>query len=130
MMNAIGLPKNNINTVMDCISSVTFCILVNGKMTDEFSPKRRVRLGNLLFSFLFFISAEGMCALLDDVVNRKAIQGLKIANNTSSITHFCFADDSILFFCVKETDCKKMAHILKTYEEASSQLINMEKLGL
>lgn len=57
--------------------------------------------------FIFIIAAEGMCALIDDAANMNAIRGFKVAKN-----------------------CKEIATILNHYEEASGQLVNLDKSGL
>lgn len=130
IMNAMGFPKLIIDSIMDCITTVTFSVLINGNRTDEFKPCRGVRQGDPLSSFLFIIAAEGMCALFDDAARRKKIQGFKVASTAPAITHLCFADDSVLFFRAIESDYKEVAHVLKTYEEASGQLVNLEKSGI
>lgn len=100
MMNTMGFPRKIVNTVMDCISSIIFSILINGKRIEEFFLERGVRQGDPLSSYLFIIAVEGMCALLDDRANRKVIQGFKVASSAPTITHLCFADYNILFFRV------------------------------
>lgn len=98
MMIAMRFPAPIISIVMDCISTMVFSILINGKRTSEIHPERGVRQGDPLSSFLFIIAAEGMSALLDDAANRKTIHGFKVASTAPAITHLCFADDSIHFF--------------------------------
>lgn len=130
IMTPMNFPRATIKVVMDCISTVTFSIFINGNRIEEFYPERDVRQGDPLSSFLFIVTAEGMCAFLDDAANRNAIRGFKVAKDAPAVTHLCFADDSIIFFRAKDADCTEIAKILNMYEEASGQLVNLEKSGL
>lgn len=130
IMVTMGFPNSIVNSIMNCITTVTFSILINGNRMEEFKPQRGVRQGDPLSSFLFMISAEGMCALFDNATRMKKIQVFKVASTAPGFTHICFADDSILFFRAKESDYKEVAQILKIYEEASGQLVNLDKSGI
>jgi len=46
------------------IESATISILVNESPTDEFKAQRRLRLGDLIASFLFLLVAEGLNKLM------------------------------------------------------------------
>jgi len=45
---------------MECVSSTTSSMLVNGSYIDEFRLGRDLRQGNHLSSFLFFVAAKGL----------------------------------------------------------------------
>lgn len=47
-----------------------------------------------------------------------------------SITHLFFADDSLMFFKADLNTCKYVKECLDTFEQASGQIINFEKLAL
>lgn len=40
---------------------------------------------------------------------------------------YFFANDSLLFFKVSHEECKRVCEVLRVYEEASSQKINLDK---
>jgi len=41
----MGFPTKVVNTIINCISTVTFSILINGQPTKSFQPHRGLRQG-------------------------------------------------------------------------------------
>ena len=112
---------------MKCVHSTSFSILVNGQPSRKFLPTRGLRQGDPLSPFLFIICAEGLSTLLRDAEAKREIHGLKIGKKVDAISHFFFADDSLLFARANEDEVDKVLDILATYETASGQKLNMEK---
>ena len=76
---------------MECITTVSYSILVNGEPKGLLRPSRGLRQGNPLLSYLFFFCAEGLNALLREAALRGEIHGFSICRNGPKLTH--------LFFC-------------------------------
>lgn len=53
---------------MRCISTVSYSIVLNGKVGERFRPSRGIRQGNPLSPFLFLICSEGLSSLMRIVV--------------------------------------------------------------
>jgi len=51
-LKTMGFPNNIILTIMQCIRTVKFCILINGQPTDFFLPKRGLRQGDLMSPYI------------------------------------------------------------------------------
>ena len=76
---------------MECITIVSYFILVNGEPKGLFRPSRGLRQGDPLSPYLFLFCAEGLNALLRKAALRGEIHGFYICRNGPKLTH--------LFFC-------------------------------
>ncbi|KAL2892194.1 LINE-1 reverse transcriptase-like protein [Bienertia sinuspersici] len=127
MMLKMGFPSCFVKCIMNCVTSSSFSVLINGQPSRRFSPSRGLRQGDPLSPFLFIICAEGLSRLLKDAERRKVIHGLKIGKHVQPITHLFFADDSLLFVRATEGEIEAVMEILSKYEMASGQKLNLEK---
>ena len=53
--------------------------------------------------------------------------GFQCTRRCPRISHLFIADDSILFTRANDSDCASLLEILKVYEKASGQMVNLEK---
>ncbi|KAI5323914.1 hypothetical protein L3X38_032987 [Prunus dulcis] len=88
--------------IMDCISTVSYSVQVNGEAT-------------------------GLSALLTNGLRLKRIKGVSVAQGAPILSHLFFADDSILFCNAHLSDVSNLLQILRVYEQASGQIINFDK---
>lgn len=70
---------------------------------------------------------KGLSLLIQDVIARRSITGLSISEQSPTISHLFFADDSLVFIRANYVECFILSNLLRKYEEASSQCINFEK---
>jgi hypothetical protein len=119
-----------IRTIMDCVSTVSFSILINGNPTKSFSPKRGLRQGDPLSPYLFIICVDVLSALLNKAQQDKVIHGVKIAPGAPEITHLFFADDSLMFCRANEEEATQVQRIITRYQLASGQMVNYNKSEL
>lgn len=112
---------------MKCISTVSYRLIVNGCLTEEFHPSRGLRQGDTLSPYLFLICAEGFSALQNAAENEGKLQGVTICENAPSITHLLFADDSLLLMKANRDNASHLQSVLQLYEECSGQTINKDK---
>lgn len=75
----MGFPNNIINVIMSCIRTVTFSIMINGEPIDPFHPKRGIRQGDLLSSYIFILCVEIMSGLIAKGQQEGIIHGINIA---------------------------------------------------
>lgn len=80
-LKTMGFPSRLVNTIMLCVRSVTFSILINGNPSACFKPKRGIRQGDPLSPYLFIICAEVLSGLIANYQNEGKIHGIAIARN-------------------------------------------------
>lgn len=64
VMEVMGLNVRMVNLIMDCVTSASYSILINGTPKDHIVPKRGLRKGDLLSSYLFLLCTESLISLL------------------------------------------------------------------
>ncbi|XP_021771707.1 uncharacterized protein LOC110735833 [Chenopodium quinoa] len=127
VLDKFGFAQNWYSSVMDCVRSVTFSVLVNGRPTDEFSPRRGFRQGDPISPYLFILCVEVFSHLLREAEEWGSLRGVRIAPSAPSISHLLFADDCIIFSRAAVNDAEVIQDILNTYELLLGQKINFDK---
>jgi len=113
---------------MECISTVSPLVLVNGFPTDEFKFERGLRQGDLLSPFLFLIAAEGLNVMMKALVKAGLFSGYKVGtNNLLSITHLQFADDTLLIGDRSWANIRALKALLLLFEVTSGLKVNFHK---
>ena len=130
IMETMGFSTKWIRLVMNCVTSVSYSLMVNGIQSGHFLPSRGLRQGDPLSPYLFLLCAEGFSKLLKCATHEGSIQGVAAASKGPKISHLFFADDSLLFCRARMEDCNKLMEILKCYEKASGQCVNSDKSGI
>lgn len=138
IIDKLGFSRKWTKLILRCVTSVSYRIKFNGETidtiiretTDTIIPSRGIRQGDPLSPYLFVIVAQGLSSLLKSYCAQGKIKGLKMANRGLTITHFFFADDSLVFFKADSDSCKAVKKCLEYYEKVSGQVINFEKSAL
>ena len=126
----MGFQESWVAMIMECITTVTYSILVNGEPKGLITPTRGLRQSDPLSPYLFLFCAEGLNAILNQASESGDIHGFSICRNGPKLTHLFFADDCLLFCRSTLEECEKIQQILAYYEEASGQVINRDKTTL
>jgi hypothetical protein len=126
----MGFPQQLTNTILICVSTVQFSILINGEPSKTFRPQRGLRKGDSLSPYLFIICVDGFSRLITQAQQESLIHGVKVAPTAPETTHLFFADDSLLFCRATKEEATNMRNIIQRYQEASGQLVNMNKSKL
>lgn len=113
--------------IMECVTTVTFSVLINGRPSEEFTPNRGLRQGDPISPYLFILCAEVFSHLLRKAEERGALRGIRIAATAPSITHLLFADDCIIFSKATLQDVGAIQEALSLYELSSGQKVNFNK---
>jgi hypothetical protein len=127
IMAKMGFHDQWVRWMSMCMESVHYQVLVNGESVGPIRPKRGLRQGDPLSPYLFIMCAEGLSGLIKKSEARGEIHGIKVCRGAPLLTHLLFADDCFLFCRADESECVKLKEVLKKYEEASGQAINLQK---
>lgn len=127
VMEKMGFGDKWVNLIMECISTVSYSILVNGEPKGDIKPSRGLRQGNPLSPYLFLLCSEGLNRLIPAAAREDEIRGFSLCRNGPQISHLFFADDTLLFCRVVMGDFVKIQEILNLYEQASGQQIKRGK---
>ena len=115
---------------MECITTVTYSIMVNGEPQGMITPTRGIRQGDPLSPYLFLFCAEGLDAIIRKATNDGDITGFSLCRRGPKLTHLFFADDCLLFCRATVAECEQIKNILNMYEAASGQMVNKSKTTL
>ena len=119
----IGEPHH----AVQCITSVSYSVLVNGPTYGNIISSRGLHQGDPLSPSLFLLCVEGFSAIIHEGAGNHLLTGISICRSCSSITHFLFADDNIIFCKVKLEESQELKQILQKYKDALGQKINIDK---
>jgi len=126
-MLKLGFSGQWVEKVMKCVSTVNYCIQVNGEYTRRIYPQRGLRQGDPLSPYLFILCAEGLSAMLQKAQEEGKIEGIRVCREAPRINHLFFADDSLILMRAAPSDAHELRRILQIYESASGQGINRDK---
>jgi hypothetical protein len=129
VLNQFGFYPKFVGWIMECISSVSFSILVNGGITKKLRPSRGLRQSDPLSPYLFILDQEVLSRLIDREFFQGSISGVKMTVNGPAFTHVMYADDIMLFAKANSREVQILDNCLVTYCEWSGQRINRNKSG-
>ena len=127
IMRKMGFHPRWVSLIMNCISTISYFILVNGEPHGFLKPSRDIRQGDPLSPYLFLLCAEGLYYLISNAKDQGNLQGISFCRNAQKSLTLFFADDSLLFSKATLSDCARIQEILTTYEKASGQQVNRDK---
>ena len=64
VMEKMGFGEKWVKLIMECISTVSYSILVNGEPKGDIKPFRGIRQGDPLSPYLFLLCSKGLNRLL------------------------------------------------------------------
>lgn len=130
VLTQLGFHVVWVNWIMQCISTVSFSFLLNRSPRGLAKPKRGIRHGDLISSYLFILCGEVLSGMCHRAQEKGKLLGIKVARGCSRVNHLLFADDTMFFCKANVKSCKELKRILSSYTEVSGQLINYQKSSI
>lgn len=125
-----GFHEIFINWIMQCMSTVSFSILLNGGISKHFLPTRGLRQRDPLSPYLFILCQEVPSRLIEREYAIGALHGVKMNPSGPAFTHVMYTDNLMLFAKASTREVKILDVCLEKYCLWSGQLINRDKSGL
>ncbi|CAL8078165.1 unnamed protein product [Prunus armeniaca] len=101
---------DNIIVAQKCIKSVRYQAILNGELTERFSPSAGIRQGDPLSPYIFVLCMEKLSHIINDHVSSGTWKSIKVARSGPAISHLFFVDDLILFGEASILQAKLMKH--------------------
>ena len=123
IMLKLGFAEAFVDRIMRCVTSVSFSVRVNGKLTYIFNPSRGIRQGDPISPYLFLLCAEGFSCLLKSIGPVHLSRGIRVGVHAPWISHLLFADDCIIFSEASQRGADRLQDILDVYSRGSGQMV-------
>lgn len=98
IMNTMSFNANWIRLIINCVTTIHYSILVNGRSGKTITPTRGMRQSDPISPYLFLICAKELSAVVNRAEVRGQIKGMAVTRGGASVNHLLFADDCVLFF--------------------------------
>jgi len=127
-LHELGFHPKWIAWVNECMSSVSYSLLISGEPNGFIKPTRGIRQGDPLTPYIFLLCMEVLTQrILTETNGPKSGVGVKISPRDMKIPCLLFANDCLLFAKANLASCSKVKSILDLFCSTSGQLINYYK---
>ncbi|CAH9111778.1 unnamed protein product [Cuscuta europaea] len=129
ILMAIGFPERFVKWIMECVSTSSFSISINGILHGNFKGKRGLRQGDPMSPLLFVICLEYLSRLLHNRTNTTAFKFHPKCGKLK-ITHVAYADDLMLFSKGDFPFIKVLIDALDEFGNVSGLKLNFDKSSI
>jgi ribonuclease HI len=120
-------PTSFVNLVMECISSSSVAILLNGAPLDPFFPSRGLKQGDPLSSYIFILCMEFLGFHIMESCAAGEWHPIKAGQSGPKFSHLFFADDLVLFSSATISCAHAIDEVLGKFCHSSGQKVSVSK---
>lgn len=114
IMSILGFHSLWISWIKECITTVSYSVIINGNPCSFSHPSRCLEQGDSLSPFLFILVTKVLMRIITKEENLGHLEGISISRNGPTISHL-FSDDLILFGKTSRNNAKKFHNCLVKY---------------
>ncbi|XP_074288415.1 uncharacterized protein LOC141613575 [Silene latifolia] len=126
MMQYLGFPEQFIDIVIECVTTPSYTVSLNGENFGFFHGMRGLRQGDPLSPLLFTLCLEYFSRVVG-VVQKHDIFRFHPLYNRIQLTHLCFADNLILFCRGDKASNELLLRAFAYFSKASGLVMNSGK---
>lgn len=131
MLLKFGFDKRWVRLVIECLTSTSFSILINGVAHGYFYPSSGIRQGDTLSPYIFILCMEPLIRHLNLLaINSKNHVGILSSPRGFRVSNLVFTDDCLLFAKVTTKGARNILQAFNLFAKASGQQINFHKSSL
>ena len=123
----LGFDEDTSKLCMECITTTSTSILINGHPSKEFLPSRGIRQGDPLSPYIFIICMEMLSRIIHKSCEENKWKPFRLRGGSTSISHLMFADDLILFGEATPQTLLAVRESLSLFFKLSGQKMNNGK---
>lgn len=127
VLRGFGFPTRWLQFIFQCVSTVSYQTVVNGKTSDQFRPRCGLRQGDPLSPYLFIFCMDILSRMLSLQEELGNFRGIRLSRRGPSISRLFFVDDAMLFFRLDDAACASIAATLARFSSVSGQQLNLRK---
>lgn len=129
VLSLLNFPTIFTDWIMECVSTTSFSIALNGNLYGHFNGRRGLRQGDLLSPFLFALCMEPLSRKLN-CLSASNNFGFHPKCRNLRITHLAYADDLLLFSKGDVGSISMIMGCMKTFGDMAGLHVNLQKLNV
>lgn len=130
LLERFGFDRVWVRWVMTCVNSVSYTVLLNGRVHGFICLERGIRQGDPISPSLFILCAEALVNVLNQSELSGRLHGIQLDAQGPSVHHLLFVDDNLLMCKADILESAEISRCLSLYGDASGQQINKLKSSI
>lgn len=115
----MNFPSYWISLIMECITTVSYQLIINGGLSKLWKPNRGIRQGDPLSPYLFHLSQNILSLMLTKAEDNNLVSG--VSKDNMPLNHLLFVDDCYIFYQANVHSSRNMRRLLNQFCHISGQ---------